>query len=183
MHGISPGQNTGVGGHSLLQRIFPTQGSNPGLPHRRQTLYRLYEFPESQSKFLWALYLTDGDVSFHVSLSTHPTLSDLARTSCRAGLWVSSLIAQLHGRFALVFSGSQFRCLRTAPWDVVGMPPRPPAPEATPHPQLLMGPGAGVVLVSFALFRPGLADSPWARLQPEHMQGIHLCLVSSVTGN
>ena len=29
----SPGQNTGVGSLSLLQRIFPTQGSNPGLPH------------------------------------------------------------------------------------------------------------------------------------------------------
>ena len=27
----SPGQNTGVGSHSLLQGIFPTQGSNPGL--------------------------------------------------------------------------------------------------------------------------------------------------------
>ena len=25
----------------LLQEIFPTQGSNPGLPHCRQTLYRL----------------------------------------------------------------------------------------------------------------------------------------------
>ena len=29
----SPGKNTGVGGHSLLQGIFPTQGSNPGLLH------------------------------------------------------------------------------------------------------------------------------------------------------
>ena len=29
----SPGQNTRVGSHSLLQGIFPTQGSNPGLPH------------------------------------------------------------------------------------------------------------------------------------------------------
>ena len=28
----SPGQNTGVGSLSLLQGIFPTQGSNPGLP-------------------------------------------------------------------------------------------------------------------------------------------------------
>ena len=28
-----PGQNTGVGSLSLLQGIFPTQGSNPGLPH------------------------------------------------------------------------------------------------------------------------------------------------------
>ena len=27
----SPGQNTGVGSHSLLQGIFSTQGSNPGL--------------------------------------------------------------------------------------------------------------------------------------------------------
>ena len=26
---------------SLLQRIFPTQGSNPGLPHCRQILYQL----------------------------------------------------------------------------------------------------------------------------------------------
>ena len=31
--------NTGVGGHALLQGIFPTQGSNPGLPHRRWILY------------------------------------------------------------------------------------------------------------------------------------------------
>ena len=31
----SPGQDTGVGSCSLLQGIFPTQGSNPGLPHCR----------------------------------------------------------------------------------------------------------------------------------------------------
>ena len=37
----SPGQNTGVGSLSLLQRIFPTQESNPGLLHCRQTLYQL----------------------------------------------------------------------------------------------------------------------------------------------
>jgi len=37
----SPGQNTGVGSLSLLQEIFPTQGSNPGLPHHRQILYQL----------------------------------------------------------------------------------------------------------------------------------------------
>ena len=37
----SPGKNTGVGSHSLLQGIFLTQGSNPGLLHCRQTLYRL----------------------------------------------------------------------------------------------------------------------------------------------
>ena len=37
----SPGQNTGVESHSLLQGIFPTQGLNPGLPHCRQILYQL----------------------------------------------------------------------------------------------------------------------------------------------
>ena len=36
-----PGKNTGVGCHFLLQGIFPTQGSNPSIPHCRQTLYRL----------------------------------------------------------------------------------------------------------------------------------------------
>ena len=37
----SPGQNTGVGSRSLLQGLFWTQGSNPGLPHCRWILYQL----------------------------------------------------------------------------------------------------------------------------------------------
>ena len=37
----SVGRSTGVGGLSLLQRIFPTQRSNPGLLHCRQILYQL----------------------------------------------------------------------------------------------------------------------------------------------
>ena len=36
-----PGKNTGVSYHSLLQKIFPTLGSNLGLLHCRQILYRL----------------------------------------------------------------------------------------------------------------------------------------------
>ena len=35
------GKSTGVGCHFLLHGIFPMQGSNPGLSHCRQTLYRL----------------------------------------------------------------------------------------------------------------------------------------------
>ena len=31
VHGDSPGKNTGVGCHALLQGIFLTQGSNPSL--------------------------------------------------------------------------------------------------------------------------------------------------------
>ena len=34
-------QNNRVGSPSLLQGIFPTQGSNPGLPQCRQILYQL----------------------------------------------------------------------------------------------------------------------------------------------
>ena len=41
VHGDSPGKNTPVGCHTLLQGIFPTQGSNPGLPHYRWILYHL----------------------------------------------------------------------------------------------------------------------------------------------
>ena len=41
VHGDSPGKNTGVDCHVLLQGIFPTQGSNPGLLHCRQILYSL----------------------------------------------------------------------------------------------------------------------------------------------
>ena len=41
VHGDSPGKNTGVGCHAPFQGIFPTQGSNPRLPHCRQILYSL----------------------------------------------------------------------------------------------------------------------------------------------
>ena len=37
----SPGKNTGVGCHSLLQGICLTQGSNPDVLHCRQILYHL----------------------------------------------------------------------------------------------------------------------------------------------
>ena len=40
-----PGKNTRVACHFLLQEIFPTQGSNPGLPHCRQILLPLSQRP------------------------------------------------------------------------------------------------------------------------------------------
>ena len=57
-HGVStswnsPGQNTGVGSLSLLQRIFPTQGLNQGLLHCRQIVYQLsYEGSPYDSNYL-----------------------------------------------------------------------------------------------------------------------------------
>ena len=58
LHGLyspwnTPGQNTGVGSLSLLQGIFPTQGSNPGLPHCRRILYQL----NHKGSTTWLLYV------------------------------------------------------------------------------------------------------------------------------
>ena len=46
----SPGKNTGVDCHFLLQGIFLTQGWNPGLPHCMQILYRLSHKGSPDSK-------------------------------------------------------------------------------------------------------------------------------------
>ena len=52
VHGHSPGKNTWVTCHALLQGIFPTQGSNPGLLHCRQILYWLsYEGNPKKTQF------------------------------------------------------------------------------------------------------------------------------------
>ena len=46
----SPGKNTGVGCHALLQEIFQTQESNSGLLHCRQILYRLSNLESRKSQ-------------------------------------------------------------------------------------------------------------------------------------
>ena len=51
----SPGQNTGVGSLSFLQGIFPTQGSNPGLPHCKWILYQLSHKGRSRT-LEWVAY-------------------------------------------------------------------------------------------------------------------------------
>ena len=60
LHGLqspwnSPGQNTGVRSLSLLQGIFPTQGSNPGLPNSRRILYQL-SYKGSPRMLEWVAY-------------------------------------------------------------------------------------------------------------------------------
>ena len=51
----STGQNTGVGSLFLLQGIFLTQGSNPGLPHCRRILYQL-SYEGSPRILQWGAY-------------------------------------------------------------------------------------------------------------------------------
>ena len=66
--GSFSGKSTGVGCHFLLQGIFPTQESNPGLPHCRQTLYHLshqgspldYKGNPSAFSFYLSFFLRQG---------------------------------------------------------------------------------------------------------------------------
>ena len=53
----SPGHNTGVDSLSLLQGIFPSQGSNPGLPHCRWILYQL-SYQGRQGSYQGRLFIT-----------------------------------------------------------------------------------------------------------------------------
>ena len=80
VHGDSPGRNTGVGCHALLQGIFPTQGSQPGLPHCRQIPYCLSQ-QESPRILEWVAY----PFSRRSSWPRHWT-----RVSCIAGVFFTS---------------------------------------------------------------------------------------------
>ena len=91
VHGDSLGKNTGVGCYALLQCIFPTQGSDPGLPHCRQNLYHLRHhgrpkdmvylavflwhlwFHSSASYSFWNIGLLPSSVQF---ISVHLVMSD-----------------------------------------------------------------------------------------------------------
>ena len=86
----SPGQNTGEGGPSLLQGIFPTQGSNSRLPHCRQILYQLSHTWEAPFAFLRTSTLNMADyflslllcwsivdLQYYTSFSSYVTKSKL----------------------------------------------------------------------------------------------------------
>ena len=60
-----PGKSTGVGCQFLLQKIFLTQGLNPGLPHCRQTLYPPVLFGNYKLLFLWVYFYKQWNI-------THP---------------------------------------------------------------------------------------------------------------
>ena len=70
-----PGQNTGMGSHSLLQGIFPTQRSNPGLPHCRQILY--------QQRHQWSPRILEW-VAYPFSSGSSQS-RNWTRVSCMAG--------------------------------------------------------------------------------------------------
>ena len=71
----SPGKNTAMGCHFLLQRIFPTQGSNPSLPHCRQTLYRLSHqgSPDYMVSFQFSRSVVSNSLPPHESQHARPS--------------------------------------------------------------------------------------------------------------
>ena len=73
VHGDSPGKNTAVGCHALLQGIVPTQGLNPGLLHCRRILYCLSHLLGSQSPQPFHLAIDFQDFS-QSSLTPTPSL-------------------------------------------------------------------------------------------------------------
>ena len=80
----SPGKNTGVGSRSLLQGIFPTQRSNPGLPHYRGILYHL-SHQGSPSKLEWVAFPFFRGFSWP---------RDRTRVSCIAGGFFTSWVTR-----------------------------------------------------------------------------------------
>ena len=84
VHGDSPGKNTGVDCYALPQRNFPTQGLNSGLPHCRQTLYRLrhqgshHEKASVRPPYLSAVSVSSGPQGF-------PGGSGGKESSCNVG--------------------------------------------------------------------------------------------------
>ena len=84
----SPGKNTGVGCHVLLQGIFPTQESNPHLLHCKQILYPLshlgspiyvqnnrniQEFSTQSNIYSWLIFSSAQNLSDHILILTLKT--------------------------------------------------------------------------------------------------------------
>ena len=57
----SPGENTGVGCHFLLQVFFPTQELNPCILHCRQILYQLSYEGDPWNGDIWSGFLLVGN--------------------------------------------------------------------------------------------------------------------------
>ena len=85
VHGDSPGKDTRVDCYALLQGIFPTQGSNSGLPHCRQILHHLSHSTEC------LLILQAQGVQTNPSLCLLPPPPSPARQSSAAAAAAKSL--------------------------------------------------------------------------------------------
>ena len=119
----SSGQNTGVGSLSLLQGIFPTQGSNPGLLHCRWILYQL-SHKGSPRILEWVAYPFSSRSSWPrngIGFS-YITGGIFTNWAIRAYIWKRWKLIQkdTHTPLAALFTVSktwkQLKCLSTDNW-------------------------------------------------------------------
>ena len=95
-HGVyspwnSPGQYTRVGGLSLLQGIFPTQGWNPGLLHCKWILYQLSQcWPKKLHNVRGENYVLFGGKMSSSVQETAPqiALRDCSKEAVREGQYI-----------------------------------------------------------------------------------------------
>ena len=103
----SPGQNTRVGSLSLLQRIFPTQGSNGCLLHCRQILYQL-NYQESLN--------SEWSVAFSETFSElgNILVSLQFSESCYLAVYINHVLYIYTYGFSKIWLEIQFSCALSA---------------------------------------------------------------------
>ena len=115
----SPGQNTGVGSLPFLQGIFPTQGSNPGLPHCRQIFYQLTQ--KGSPRIL-------GWVAYPFS-SRFSQLRNWTKVSCIAGRFFTNwAIREAHSWHAAATADKSLQSCLTLCDSIDGSLPGSPVP-------------------------------------------------------
>ena len=107
VHGDSPGKNTGVGCHALLQGIFPTQALNLSLPRCRKILYHL---SHQGSPFLLAVLLVFTHVVWY-SVISHIYINNCISNAALV-IW-ASLVAQLIKNPPAMWE----TCVRSLGWE------------------------------------------------------------------
>ena len=84
----SPGKNTGVGCHALLQGIFQTQGWDSGLPHFRRILYHLSHQGRDEGKSLrWPSLLLNTKATVDNQENHRDSRKRCTERGLGSGLW------------------------------------------------------------------------------------------------
>ena len=157
-----PGKNTGVGRHVLLQGIFPTQGSNPGLLHCRQTIYCLSHqgFP-APGPLVLIKWMDDEKVDKYIILVllSQVIWGDEKQPRCQCLSAPSSLLSKSNGSSLHPVS---VEVLHTLPDNLWGYPQRglysPGSVSVQPASRLTLS--APVASILFLFFGPAWALPP-----------------------
>ena len=133
----SPGKNTGVGYHALLQGTFPTQGFNPGTAGRFLTIWATTEAPaekwkppkcpstEKWMKKMWYIYVMEyysaikkNEIMLHAATGMDQErviLSEVNQTRRRRNIWHSLYMESKKKRYKWTYLQNRKR-LRLRKW-------------------------------------------------------------------